>query len=172
MLIYHFDKGGAYIGSSVAEMSPLEPEVPLVPAFATLLEPPAAGPGQIAVFMDGAWALGEIAVEGDAPVVLPALTEQEQIATFTRAVQSMLDAKARSMGYDNIFTAVTYADEPAVPSFQNEGRSLRAWRSHTWQACNNVLAAVASGERAIPAIGELVAELPVFELLSQQEQPA
>jgi len=173
--LYHYDKGGSYIGSSAAEMSPRQPDVPLVPACATLEEPPAAGPGQVALFIDGAWMLGEVPAEGAEPIVLPVLTPEEQIAAFTKAVQAMLDAQARSMGYDNIFTAVTYADEPVVPSFQSEGRSLRAWRSLTWQACHSALDAVTAGERAVPTINELLAELPVFQLLpvdAQAEQPA
>jgi hypothetical protein len=51
------------------------------------------------------------------------------------AVQSRLDAQAQEWGYDNIFTAVTYAEEPAIPQFQAEGRVLRAWRSATWATC-------------------------------------
>lgn len=51
------------------------------------------------------------------------------------AVQARLDQQAQEWGYDSIFTAVTYADEPSVPQFQTEGRVLRAWRSETWAAC-------------------------------------
>jgi len=52
-----------------------------------------------------------------------------------QAVQARLDTHAQSWGYDNIFTACTYADEPAVPQFQAEGQALRAWRSATWAVC-------------------------------------
>lgn len=52
-----------------------------------------------------------------------------------QAIQLLLDAQAQAWGYDNIFTACTYADEPAVPQFQAEGQALRAWRSATWAAC-------------------------------------
>jgi hypothetical protein len=51
------------------------------------------------------------------------------------AVQLRLDTQAQAWGYDNIFTACTYADEPAVPQFQAEGQALRAWRSQTWSLC-------------------------------------
>lgn len=78
------------------------------------------------------------------------------------AVQRHLDAKARSLGYDDIFTAVTYAEEPAVPKFQAEGQALRAWRSLAWEKCYAELARVQGGQRTIPTPDEAVAELPEF----------
>jgi hypothetical protein len=80
------------------------------------------------------------------------------------AVQSYLDAEARAHDYDNIFTAVTYADEPTVAQFQQEGQAFRVWRSLVWQHCYGVLAAVQGGTRAVPTAAELVAELPALQL--------
>lgn len=77
-------------------------------------------------------------------------------------VQKHLDNTAISMGYDDIKTAVTYADEPAVLKFQTEGQALRAWRSLVWEKCYAELARVVSGERTIPTPEEAIAELPVF----------
>lgn len=92
-------------------------------------------------------------------------TEQEQIkAALTEAVQAHLDATAQSYGYDSIYTAVTYADEPAVESFQKEGQALRAWRSLVWVACHQVLADVMAGKRGVPSSAELIAELPAFTM--------
>jgi hypothetical protein len=48
----------------------------------------------------------------------PQPTTEHVVAALTGAVQSHLDTVARSYGYDNVFTACTYADEPAVPRFQ------------------------------------------------------
>lgn len=56
-------------------------------------------------------------------------------AEAIKAVQARLDSHAQSWGYDNIFTACTYAEEPEVPQFQAEGQALRAWRSATWAVC-------------------------------------
>lgn len=83
---------------------------------------------------------------------------------LTSAVQSHLDAVAQSVGYDNIYTACTYADEPSVPKFQLEGRALRAWRSDVWAYCWVVLADVESNARGVPTSEQLVSELPVFVL--------
>lgn len=82
---------------------------------------------------------------------------------LTAAVQAHLDAGAQALGYDNIFTAVTYADEPAVAKFQAEGEALRAWRSKVWDKCYVIMADVESGKQAVPTADELIAELPLLQ---------
>lgn len=82
-------------------------------------------------------------------------------------VEERIEARAREMGYGNpnnpnvspIDRAVSYAEEPAVPKFQTEGRALRAWRSLYWAACWPVLEAVRLGQRPLPTPAELLAEL-------------
>ncbi len=95
---------------------------------------------------------------------LPEPTAEEILAAkageLQQAVQSMLDAQAQAMGYDSIFTAVTYAEEPAVKRFQDKGKKLRAWRSAVWAACYSILADVQAGKRQPPTLEELVGELP------------
>lgn len=95
--------------------------------------------------------------------VPPAPTLEQIQRRLTQVVQNHLDARAQLMGYDSIFTAVTYADEPAVPSFQAEGQALRTWRSLVWARGYELLAEVLSGARAVPQPAELVALLPVYE---------
>lgn len=98
-------------------------------------------------------ALGNIPEPVDPPRALT-------VADYSAAVQAHLDARAQALGYDNIFTAATYADEPAVPEFQEEGRALRAWRSRVWAVAAQVLADVTAGSRPAPSIEQLLAELP------------
>jgi hypothetical protein len=81
----------------------------------------------------------------------PAYTTQ-QVAVL--AVQARLDSFAQVWGYDNIFTACTYAEEPAVTQFQAEGRALRAWRSQTWAVCYANVDA--------PSLDALLALLPAY----------
>lgn len=94
----------------------------------------------------------------------PPLTPQLIQERLEEAVQAHLDDKARERGYSNIFTAVTYADEPAVSQFQAEGQAYRAWRSQVWAYCYQALADVQQGLRPIPTAEELVAELPALVL--------
>lgn len=96
--------------------------------------------------------------------VPPALTQEQVVAAYSAAVQSHLDAAARDAGYDNINTAVSYANEPSVVKFQIEGAALRAWRSLCWAYCYAQLAAVEAQEREQPPIEALIAELPSLVL--------
>lgn len=94
----------------------------------------------------------------------PPPTPEQVAATYAAAVQSHMDAAAIAAGYDNINTAVSYADEPVVSRFQTEGAAFRAWRSLCWDYCYTQLAAVQSATRTQPTIAELVAELPALVL--------
>lgn len=77
-------------------------------------------------------------------------------------VQRHLDATAQSLGFDNIYTACTYADEPSVPRFQQDGQRLRAWRSRVWDECYQLLEAVKAGA-PIPTADQLIASLPTLQ---------
>jgi hypothetical protein len=77
-------------------------------------------------------------------------------------VQFWLDEQARALGYDDIKSAVTYAEEPAVPRFQQEGQAMRRLRSLVWARCYEILSAVQAGQRSIPSEEELIAELEVL----------
>lgn len=90
----------------------------------------------------------------------PSLTEGQVAGNLSDAVQRFLDATARAQGYDDIRSAVTYADEPAVPKFHAEGQAFRAWRSLVWARCYEVLDEVKSGARPVPTESELISLLP------------
>lgn len=92
----------------------------------------------------------------------PAPTADELKAILTNVVQNHLDAQAQALGFDSIFTAVTYADEPSVPTFQAHGLALRAWRSAVWERCYEIFEEVTSGMSLPPTRDELIAELPAF----------
>lgn len=83
---------------------------------------------------------------------------------LTDAVQAHMDATAKARGYDNLMSAVTYADEPTILAFQEEGMAFRAWRSQVWDYCYAQLAAVLNGQRAVPTVEELISELPALVL--------
>ncbi len=126
----------------------------------TLTEARAAVPNaiQYARQANGTW---DAYVAGD---TLPTQPESAEaiIKRMESIVQEHLDATARAAGYDNIYTAVTYADEPADAEFQAEGRSFRAWRSLVWRRCVEILTEVQQGLRPIPTEAELIALLPAL----------
>ena len=80
---------------------------------------------------------------------------------LSQSVQSFLDKKAQSMGYDSIFTACTYENDPNV-TFATEGVRFKNWRSAVWTYCIGVITAVQSGTRSIPTATQLIAELPIL----------
>jgi len=99
-----------------------------------------------------------------AAIRLASIPKEQALWDFQTAIQSHLDEKARASGYDDIKSAVTYAEEPAVPRFQAEGQAFRAWRSRCWAYGYEQLAKVESKERERPTIEQLIAELPALEM--------
>lgn len=93
-----------------------------------------------------------------------AAAQAATMAEFERAVQDKLNGAAVAAKYDSIENAVSYAEEPAVPKFQKDGKAFRAWRSNVWAYAYEQLALVLAGEREQPAVDEFLRELPVLEL--------
>lgn len=96
----------------------------------------------------------------------PPPTQDQQIRVYEKAVQLHMDSAAKAHGYDNIATAVSYADEPAVSKFQREGKAFREWRSFVWAHCYDQLAKYNAGEIEKPTVDQLVAGLPVLVIPS------
>ena len=102
--------------------------------------------------------------QGNTPASPPGPTLEQLQSLLTDTVQSLMDTKAQSYHYDNLTTAVTYADEPAVPKFQEEGQAFRAWRSQVWASAYAILADVQAGTRGFPEVSEVPSLLPPFPL--------
>ena len=102
---------------------------------------------------------GKIALKDPVISVETILTEMEI------DLQNYLDSVAKQYGYDNIMSAISYAEEPSVPKFQHEGRAFRKWRSLFWVAANQHKNSVMQGDLQPPAsLEDLIAILPVFNL--------
>lgn len=86
------------------------------------------------------------------------------LSKYDEGLQGHLDTTAKSYGYDNINTAISYAEEPSVPKFQIEGKAFRAWRSLFWAKVNEIKNEVLDGERDIPSIEEIISVSPVLDL--------
>jgi hypothetical protein len=99
---------------------------------------------------------------GNTPTVQAPAVDLQRLLTDT--VQSLMDAKAQSYHYDDLTTAVTYAEEPSVPKFQEEGQAFRAWRSQVWATAYSILGEVQAGHRSFPTVAEVPSLLPPFPL--------
>lgn len=72
-------------------------------------------------------------------IIQKTVSRQEVINDMVANIQSYLDKKAQEFGYDNIYSAISYADEPSVPKFKQEGLAFRRWRSLVWLAAHEIL---------------------------------
>ena len=153
---YSPSTGGFYAPEIHGDNTPSDAVAVSASAYAALLAAQAAG-ARIVPDANG------YPVAQDPPPPLVLIAEQIR-ATLTDAVYAHMNAMAQARGYDDIKAAVTYAEEPAVPIFQAEGRALCVWRSLVWAHCYQVLADVQAGTRAIPTAAQLIAELPALDL--------
>lgn len=107
---------------------------------------------------DGNWY-----VKGYAPAQPLEEVKAEIQKRLTDGVQNWMDSKVQERNYDNVHTCVgTYLYSP-VDKFRLEAEAVRDWVSYVWQACYAILAQVEAGERDIPTLEEVIAELPVLE---------
>ena len=106
-----------------------------------------------------------VADESGRPILQdpPPPTAKQITARLEARVQSWLDGKARALGYADIKSAVSYAEEPAVPRFQQEGQALRRLRSLAWARFYEILNAAQAGQRATPTEAELIAEMEALK---------
>ncbi len=84
MIIYHFNSvTGSLCGQGVADESPLEPGVYLIPANATTIPPISCPEGSELFFENGEWQIREIPAQPDpedVPSVLPNPSDQRRLA--------------------------------------------------------------------------------------------
>ncbi|WP_422084326.1 hypothetical protein [Variovorax sp.] len=192
--VYSFGPDRLYIGPVELDESDLSPadegEVWLVPGNCLVAEPPPPVEGKrYFAAANGMWIAEDIPApeplpeppvtpEPEAPGSEPPVTPEphvptleERAATLRSEVQKHLDATAVAYGFDDIRTAVTYADEPAVPRFQAQGRAFRAWRSLVWDFCYSLQDKVAAGQVDEPTLEQLLQMLPVCDFLAFQPAP-
>lgn len=82
--IYHYDPNtGFYIGADVADESPLEPGVWLIPAHATTVAPPPVSQGNKAVWTGETWL--EVTVDP----VPPPMTPEEKLSRLGLTVDDL-----------------------------------------------------------------------------------
>jgi hypothetical protein len=91
-------------------------------------------------------------------IAIQVLTEGVEQAKI--AVQTLLDTKAQSKGYDTIISATSYVGFPNA--FRNESERFLTWKAGCWTKCYQILGAVQTGTRTLPTLEELLAEMPTF----------
>jgi hypothetical protein len=82
-----------------------------------------------------------------------------KLKAMTREVQAHMDAAAELMGYDNIFTAISYASSSHA-TFGPEAILFRDWRDAVWDVYFSLLGAWQAGGDE-PTLESVIAALPV-----------
>jgi len=81
-------------------------------------------------------------------------------ASMESAIQSHIDSQAKSLGYDGIVSACSYAGY--TNEFQTEAIALGVWRSAVWSKAYQVQADVEAGTIPMPTVDKLISMLPIF----------
>ena len=82
-------------------------------------------------------------------------------AEIAAAVQAWLDQTARQYQYNDIVSAITYADDATNALWQKQGQYFRTWRAQVWAALFSLQANIAAGTATAPAtLTALIAGLP------------
>lgn len=90
------------------------------------------------------------------------MTPAQQAELMAAWVSLLLDETARSYGYDNILSAVSWAGD-SDGFLAAEGTTFKLWRSALWKAAIPLIAQVRNGERDIPIKVEFFAKLPAYK---------
>ncbi len=90
------------------------------------------------------------------------IADAETIKTFEAAIQSAVDATARTRGYASGVALAGYASS-TVPEWAAEAATFIAWRDQIWLYAYRELAKVQSGQRQKPKVSEIVAGMPAIE---------
>ena len=80
---------------------------------------------------------------------------------LTQALQAEMDAKARTLGYDDIKAAISYRGDPNT-KFATEAEALFLWRSAVWTQAYALLEQVQQGEAQFPTVQDAIDMMPAL----------
>jgi hypothetical protein len=83
------------------------------------------------------------------------------MADYQAAIDGLVQATARSRGYNDGTSCAGYALDPD-PMWSAEAVVFIAWRSAIWKAVYAALAAVQGGQAPAPSVEALIASLPAI----------
>lgn len=170
--VYSYDaQTGEFVGTTIADESPEEPGKLIMPAFTTQKKPTKTPNGFKTYWRGSEWehVRHEVEVPPPPPPMQP-LNHEERVFRMHRIVQAMLDHAAQVLGYYDIITAITYAEEPAVPKYQLEGQRLRRLRSMVWAETHRMIDKIKDGDDW-PSDEDFLSRLPKYDEMEQWEEP-
>lgn len=78
---------------------------------------------------------------------------------ITKAIERILDQEAKSLGYDDIKTAISYRGDPNK-KFAAEAEALFSYRSNVWTILEEYLNKLNKGKKELPSVDQVVSLLP------------
>lgn len=79
-----------------------------------------------------------------------------------KAVQDVLEAKAREKEYDNVLSIATYATS-TDPVYHAQGVKFVKWRDECWRYCTDIENNYKAGVIPMPTFDEIMKGLPTME---------
>lgn len=156
--VSQLDSNGYFVGPAIADESPLEPGVVLLPAGCIDVPPFEVPAGKMAKWTGTDFVLEAIPTAEPAPVPPPPTPAQLK-AEAEATIQLRLDTFARRRGYDSLLSACSYLTS-SVPKFAAEAKVCLDARDATWIAANELLASV--DPTNLPTIDQVVAAMPAL----------
>ena len=89
-------------------------------------------------------------------------TAAQTLRTYEDRVQRHLDSVAKSRGYDNTYTCLSYLSS-TDEVWRTEANAFNAWRDQVWRKCHEILNAFMSGLLTQPTPEELIKMLPSID---------
>lgn len=162
MKIYRYDQiTGEYLDDGLADRNPRNPANPIIPAFATTLEPLPEKDGYTRVFADEVWQYAEIPLPEPEPEPTPEEIQAQMKGQAVNAIQATLDAKARELGFDSIHTAAVWTISKN-PARKARADSLVTWADSVWDFAEAEWEKQAAGTPTYTDVESFLAALPEF----------
>ena len=83
------------------------------------------------------------------------------VSDYVAAMEALYDTKAKERRYDNRLTCALRAGYPGP--FQAEGQAFAIWMDNCNALGYQIMDEVLAGQRPVPTVPELIAELPGLE---------
>jgi len=117
----------------------------------------------------GVWNKTQQEVESKETELLQLEQIKQQQKAFNNAIQTYLDNKAQEYKWDNMQSARAGAipikdnDSDVVKAMKNNAETLTDWYFNVWATASQIQADVKAGNRDMPTVDEVLAELPEYQ---------
>jgi hypothetical protein len=81
---------------------------------------------------------------------------------YIGSLQQVMDSTARSRGYDDIKSAITYL-QSSIPKFAAEANAMCGWRDAVWMYGLEEMRLVQAGAKPLPAMEQFLSAMPQVE---------